>query len=280
MADLVLILGVPHNPLLWRTMGADPVPDDLVGTRANFDRFAAAIGETGADTLVVVGSDHIRQFTWTNSPAFCVGKAERFTCTWENEIRTFGLEPWTLAGEAELAGWVLGGAELAGDIDFSMSNEWVLDHSFTIPAVFLTPGLDLPIVPIHANANIPPTPSAARFAALGSLLRSRIETAPMDRRVAIVASGHLATEIGGPRQFLGGGSPDPSFDEMAVGWMATGDLESAVATCTAERLLQAGNVTGQFLNFITALAAAGTAATFAEATPSRFANGPFFEWRP
>ena len=278
MAELVAILGVPHNPLLWRTMRSDPVPDDLTRTRANFDRFAGGIDSAGVDALVVVGSDHLRQFTWANSPAFCIGKADHFECTFENEIRTFGLEPWQMQGDPELAGWLLGDAELRPDIDFAMSNEWVLDHSFTLPAKFLTPNLDVPIVPVHTNANIPPIPRAERYAALGRYLRARIEAAPFDRRVALVASGHLATEIGGPRQFLGGGSPDQTFDDDAVRWMSEGDLDAAISGCSFERLAAAGNVTGQFLNLIVALAAAGRPASFAEGTPSRFANGPFFRW--
>ena len=268
MAELAAVLGVPHNPLLWRTMNTDPVPADLARTSDNFARFSRAIAEARVDALVVVGSDHLRQFGWANSPAFCIGKAERFACT----------EPWSMTGDPELAGWLLGGSELQPDIDFAMSNEWVLDHSFTLPAKFLTPELDIPIVPIHTNANIPPIPRAERYAALGRYLRRRIESAPMDRRVALIASGHLATEIGGPRQFLGGGSPDQAFDDSAVRWRAEGDLDAAIAGCTFERLAAAGNVTGQFLNFITALAAAGGPAAFAEGTPSRFANGPFFWW--
>lgn len=278
MAELVSVLGVPHNPLLFRTMRADPVPDDLTRTRDNFARFAAGIAASGAEALVVVGSDHLRQFTWANSPAFAIGKASRFVCTYENEIRTFGLDPWVMRGDPELAGWLLGNPELPEAFDFAMSNEWVLDHSFTVPAIFLTPELDIPIVPIHTNANIPPIPRPARFAALGRYLRQRIEAAPFERRVALIASGHLATEIGGPRQFLGGGSPDQAFDNEAVGWMRDGDIDGAIAGCSFDRLAAAGNVTGQFLNFLTALAAADDGAAFAEGTPSRFANGPFFWW--
>lgn len=278
MATIAAICGVPHNPLLWRVTRSDPIPDDLERTMANFARFGSDIREAGVDVMVVVGSDHLRKFTWSNSPSFCIGKSDRFAATYENEIRTFGLEPWELRGDVELAGWLLGRATMEPAIDFAMSNEWVLDHSFAVPAVFMTPDLDVPVVPIHTNANIPPIPGAERFAALGRHLRARIEAAPFDRRVAIVTSGHLATEIGGPRQFLGGGSPDPVFDEEAVSWMRSGDLDAAVAGCTFERIAAAGNVTGQFLNFLVALAAAGRPADFAEATPSRFANGPFFWW--
>ena len=60
--------------------------------------------------------------------------------------------------------------------------------------------------------------------------------------------------------------------------MAEGDLEAAIAGCSFDRLAAAGNVTGQFLNFLTALAAADSGASLAEGVPSRFANGPFFWW--
>lgn len=276
MARLVSVVGVPHNPLLWRTM-RDPVPDDLRQTHARFSEFRDALVGLRPDAVVVVSSDHLRRFFHDNSPAFAVGKAARFPCTYENEIRTFGLEPWEVPGAPDLASVIMGGHELR-DFDFTLSNEWVLDHAFALPLVFLTPGLDVPVVPIHTNTNIPPVPAAGRFVALGRYLRQTIETLDEDLRIALITSGHLATDIGGPRQFLGGGSPDQEFDDEAVSWMASGDLEAAVAGCGFGRLVGAGNVSLQFLNFLVALGAAGRPATTAEAVPSRYANGPFFRW--
>ncbi len=277
MAELVAVLGVQHNPLLWRTM-RDPIPDDLARSHSNFAKFRADLAAAKPDALVVLGSDHLRKFVFDNSPAFCVGKAARFPCTYENEIRTFGLDTWEVAGDPDLAGSLLGGRELGGGFDFALSNEWLLDHSFSIPLVYLT-DLDIPVVPIHANTNIPPVPPASRFAQLGVYLAEAIARDPSHKRVALIASGHLATEVGGPRHFLGGDSPDAEFDRAAVGWMRDGDLAGAIAGCTLDRVLAAGNVTGQYLNFIAALAAAGgRPASFAEGTPSRFAAGPFFAW--
>lgn len=277
MAELVAVLGVQHNPLLWRTM-RDPTPEDLERTSENFAAFRRALADARPDALVVLGSDHLRMFKHQNSPAFCIGKAPHYVCTYENEARTFDLDAWEVPGDTELAGWLLGGMELAGGFDFAMSNEWLLDHSYSIPLVYLT-DLDIPVVPIHANANIPPVPPARRFAELGAYLAEAIGAAPFDKRVAVIASGHLATEIGGPRQFLGGDPLDEEFDRQAVAWMRDGDLEGAVAGCSFERLLAAGNVTSQYLLFITALAAAGSRpASFAEGTPSRYAPGPFFLW--
>ena len=41
-----------------------------------------------------------------------------------------------------------------------------------------------------------------------------------DLRVAIIGTGHLSLELGGPRQF-GPHGPDPEFDRKAVEWIAT-----------------------------------------------------------
>ncbi len=128
------------------------------------------------------------------------------------------------------------------------------------------------------NCNAPPIPTANRFAELGDHLAGAIRSFPEGRRVLVVGSGHLAHELGGPRQFLGRSS-DPEFDARAVDWMARGDLDSAVSSTSFQRLTEAGNESYQFLNFITCMTVAqGRPASLAEATPTRFGNLPFFVW--
>ena len=220
MAELVLVLGVQHNPLLWRTM-RDPVPDDLARTHANFATFRDALAAAQPDVLVVLGSDHARKFTFENSPAFCIGKADRYVCTYENEIRTFGLDGWEVPGDIELAGHLLGGSELAGGFDFAMSNEWLLDHSFSIPLVYMT-DLDVPVVPIHSNANIPPIPPAARFAELmtASHASQRDDYQVSVPEVDELVEGALAAGASGAR-LTGGG-----FGGSVVALVAAGRVSS------------------------------------------------------
>lgn len=277
MADLVSVLGVPHNPLLKRAMAAG-IDDDLRATYDNFMDFRGRLEDAKPDVLIMVGSDHFRKFFYENVPAFTIGKAPRFQGTHPNEIRTFGLDPMEVPGDVEMAQSLLGTTYLKSDIDFGFSNEWLIDHGWTVPLWFLRPDYDIPIVPINTNTNMPPLPGPRRFAALGNYLREAIAADGSDKRVALITTGHLATDIGGPRQFLGGDSPDPEFDADAVRWMQSGDIEVAIEGCQFERLTSAGNVTLQFLNVLTGLAAVGRAPDFAEATASRFAPGPFFYW--
>lgn len=277
MAELVGVLGVTHNPLMWSSLrGA--TPPDLIEVAANFDRLRARVGELAPDVIVIVASDHFHMLMMSNMPAFMIGKAPEMRAGHPNESRVFGLPPATVRGDPDLGSHLLGGRDLAPGFDFAFSDEPWLDHSFLVPLLYLTPHLEVPVVPVLTNCNAPPIPVAARFAALGTYLADRIESFPAARRVLVVGSGHLAHELGGPRQFLGE-SPDPDFDENAVQWMSRGDLESAVASASFRRLTEAGNESYQFLNFITCLAVArGRPATMAQGVPTRFGNLPFFAW--
>jgi len=271
------VVGITHNPLMWSALD-DPMSTDLDGVTANTSRLREWVSGLAPDVVVVIASDHLHMLVTSNMPAFMIGKASRMRAIHPNETRSFGLQPTELSGDHDLAAHLLGGRGMAPGFDFAFSDEPWLDHSFMVPLLLLRPELDLPMVPVFTNANSPPIPNARRFAQLGSHLRAAIQTATDRRRVLVVGSGHLAHELGGPRQFLAT-SPDPRFDEEAVSWMANGDLESAIAGSDFDRLTAAGNETYQFLNFITCMAlAGGNPATFAEGTPTRFGNLPFFAW--
>jgi len=277
MAEIVGVLGVTHNPLMWSVL-RDSVPDDLAGVAANFELFRSMVSDLEPDVIVLVASDHFHMLMMANMPAFMIGKAPSMRAVHPNEVRQFGLSPSVVPGDPDLAAHLLGGRDLTSGIDFAFSDEPWLDHSSLIPLLFLTPGLDVPVVPVLTNCNAPPIPTADRFARLGAHLRESIASYDRDRRVLVVGSGHLAHELGGPRQFLGT-SPDPDFDQKAVSWMASGDLDAALAATSFDRLTEAGNESYQFLNFITCMAvAAGRPASFAEGTPTRFGNLPFFAW--
>lgn len=276
MAELVAALGIPHTPLLWRLMGEDP-PPDLAPIKAAFEGASGALADARPDVIVLVGSDHFHEFHHGSMPAFSIGKADRISGTHSNEERVFGLPTIEVPGHPEFASALLGREELAGGFDFAYSDRPHLDHAYVVPLLYLRPGMDIPVVPVHTNTNAPPLPSASRFVELGRHIRTTIDQYPGGLRVAVLATGHLAYELGGPRQFTGE-STDPEFDEAAVGWMSSGDLDTAVAHCTFDRFNTAGNLTFQYLNFLTLAAAAGTPASHAAAIACRFGNEPFFTW--
>jgi len=276
MAEIVGVVGVTHNPLMWAVL-RQSTPDDLARVAANFEMLRDRVSALRPDVIVLIASDHFHMLMMANMPAFLIGKANEMRAGHPNEERVFGLRPARLGGDPDLGAHLLGGRDLTPGFDFAFSDEPWLDHSFLVPLDFLTPGLEIPVVPVFTNCNAPPIPTAARFAELGQHLSEAIRSFPGRRRVLVVGSGHLAHELGGPRQFLGE-SPDPDFDTQAVSWMAGGDVGSAVSAASFQRLTEAGNESYQFLNFVACLALAGGKATMAEATPTRFGNLPFFSW--
>ncbi|HSL26350.1 MAG TPA: extradiol ring-cleavage dioxygenase [Acidimicrobiia bacterium] len=277
MAEIVLTLGVPHTPLLWTALRA-PVPDDLLAVAARFRSFREKVIAAKPDAIVIIGSDHLRQFMTSNMPAFLIGKADTMRGTHPSEQRSFGLPASELRGHCGLASALLGRTQLPIGVDFSFSDEPWLDHAFMVPLLYLTPALEIPVVPVHTNTNAPPIPHASRFVALGRYLREAIHRSDDADRVAVIGSGHLAFELGGPRQFLGR-SPDPEFDRIAVELIAAGDGEGLVRFCAYDRLLAAGNLSFQFLNFLTCTAVAGERpAVEAGAVTCRFGSEPFFAW--
>lgn len=277
MAELVLTLGVPHTPLLWQAL-TEPPPSDLVEVAASFRHFRQVLAQAQPDLLVLIGSDHLRSIVTANMPAFLVGKGESHRGTVPSEVRAFGLPRLAVPGHPSLAKEILGQPQLNDRIDFAFSDEMWLDHSFVVPLLYLRPALDLPVVPIHTNTNALPIPTATRFLELGRYLRQAILGWQVPERVAVIASGHVAFELGGPRQFSGH-SPDPAFDAEVVAAMFSAETTALVELGGYERMHAAGNLTFQFLNFLACYAAAGEVPAISAATvPSRFGDEPFFRW--
>lgn len=272
MARVVGVFGAPHNPLLWRVL-RDPLPDDLKATREGFEVLRERLTEVRPDVIVSVSTDHLTQWFHDNMPSFLIGRAAEIPSIFWAEEREFGLEPAMLRGHPGLARDLLSGGLTRG-VDFAASDEFRADHSVMVPLLYLRPELDLPVVCVFTNCMAPPLPPPERFYRVGEVLREAIEASPLDLRVAVIASGHLATEVGGPKHFAG--SPSPEFDKHAVELMRLGKIDDSL---TFENLLAAGNVTHQFLNFLVPMGVAGGApATYAVGARSRFACSPFFEW--
>jgi len=230
--------------------------------------------------LVMVGSDHFHQLWLDNMPQFLVGKAPFYDANFYNEEREFGLPRMTLRGQEDLSAHVLRDGIDAG-FDLAFSNELRIDHSITCPIITLRPEADLPIVPVYTNIFAPPMPRPERFVELGRTLRRLVESWPSDLRVAIVGTGHLSLELGGPRQF-GPHGPDPEFDRKAVEWIATGDVEGCLREVTLDSLHMPGNATHGFMDFMLMMGAAGdgVAADHVDSLDLFHTMEAYFTWYP
>ncbi|MFC7661220.1 hypothetical protein ACFQV8_39100 [Pseudonocardia benzenivorans] len=240
-----------------------PFADEWV---RKIEAFRETLTRARPDVLVMVGSDHFHQLWLDNMPQFLVGKAPFYDANWYNEEREFGLPRMTLAGQEDLSAHVLRHGLDAG-FDLAFSNELRIDHSITCPIITLRPQADLPIVPVYTNIFAPPLPQPSRFVQLGRTIRELVESWPSDRRVAVIGTGHLSLELGGPRQF-GPHGPDPEFDQKAVGWIAGGDIEECLAEVSLESLHAPGNATHGFMDFMLMMGVAGRGRRPTTSTPT------------
>jgi protocatechuate 4,5-dioxygenase beta chain len=138
--------------------------------------------------------------------------------------------------------------------------------------------MDIPIVPILTNCIAPPMPRPKRFYEVGQAIRAAIDEVPTNKRIGVLVSGHLSLEIGGPKQFERH-LTDPNFDAAAVGWIVNGDIQSAAAGCTPEKMMKAGNMTTGYLNLLMMMGVANaTTQSSAEGVDAGFPAIPFFSW--
>jgi protocatechuate 4,5-dioxygenase beta chain len=282
MAEIVAVIASTHHPFYYRastSTGEDrpPFADEWT---AKILAFRETLTRANPDVLVMVGSDHFHQLWLDNMPQFLVGKAPVYDANWYNEEREFGLPKMTLRGQEDLSAHILR-AGLDAGFDLAFSNELRIDHSVTCPIITLRPEADLPIVPIYTNIFAPPLPQPARFVKLGETIRSIVADWPSHLRVAVIGTGHLSLELGGPRQF-GPHGPDPEFDHRAVEWIANGDLDSCLREVTLDSLHAPGNATHGFMDFMLMMgvAGAGAKADYVDSLDLFHTMEAYFTWYP
>jgi protocatechuate 4,5-dioxygenase beta chain len=278
VANLVEIIGVTHNPFLPRLFRDNP--DTEPGIRAayeNFNLMRKKLEQARPDVIIVVASDHLNQWFMDNMPPFLIGKASRAKGPFPHEVRNHKLSEYETAIDVDLAKSLLHDGLYRG-VDFSFSDEFIVDHSFTMPLELIRPEMDVPIVPIFTNTIAPPLPPVRRFYEVGLAVRSIIDDIPGDRRIAVIGSGHTSLDVGGP---MTNQSVDPEFDRKMMAWIGEGDVNSALREATWERMFQAGNQTPGFSNFLFLVGVAkGAPTSYVDLNPCRFAASPFMTWEP
>ncbi|MFI6071899.1 extradiol ring-cleavage dioxygenase [Actinoplanes sp. NPDC051343] len=282
MAEIVAVIASTHHPFYYRasTSTGDERPPFADEWTAKILAFRETLTRANPDVLVMVGSDHFHQLWLDNMPQFLVGKAPVYDANWYNEEREFGLPRLRLKGQEDLSAHILR-AGLDEGFDLAFSNELRIDHSITCPIITLRPEADLPIVPIYTNIFAPPLPQPSRFVKLGETIRQIVAEWPSHLRVAIIGTGHLSLELGGPRQF-GPHGPDPEFDARAVEWIANGDLDNCLREVTLDSLHSPGNATHGFMDFMLMMgvAGAGRKADYVDSLDLFHTMEAYFTWYP
>jgi protocatechuate 4,5-dioxygenase beta chain len=201
------------------------------------------------DVLVVFDSDHLNTFFFNNLPTFAVGVAPE--TIGPNDFNTD--VPRTPVAVNENLGRRLQEFGITQDFDLATTEEFEVDHSIMVPLHFLTPQMQYPIVPLWVNGVAPPIPSARRCYALGQMVRKAVESWAESARVAVLASGSFSLEVSGPKS----GITDREWMDTVLGCLGRAEHNDLMEQATTERMLQAGNVSGELLNWVAMLGAVG-----------------------
>lgn len=252
MADIVGALGVPHTPFFPFFVERDGPESE---TARLFAALKAELEAMKPDVLVIFDTDHLNTFFFDNLPIFAIGVTDSFTGACD-EVRA--TPPYTVKSLPELAGH-LHRACVAAGYDIAVTQKFAVDHSVIVPLHFLTPAMQIPVIPVFISGHVPPLPSARRCYELGGTLRAVIKSWPNSLRVVAIASGSISLEVWGPRLRIGSGDgvPDPEWVTRVCGLLQTGDAETLIEEATPEKFRAAGNVAGELLNWIAMLGTIG-----------------------
>jgi aromatic ring-opening dioxygenase catalytic subunit (LigB family) len=215
---------------------------------AAFEELRRRLDEARLDVLVLFTAEHWANFFLDHMSAFCIGTAASYSGP---------IEPWLKIKKSEIRGDVplaqaLLDACYANDLEPSFAHEMRFDHGTMIPLHFLTPDMQLPVVPILINTLAAPYPSARRCLALGRIVGDVVRQSP--KRIGIVATGGMSHDPGERNH----GEIDSEFDRRFLAQMSDGDT-GALGQYSSADLSAAGAGAVELLNWI---ALAGALRTF------------------
>src|SRR3990172_6854473 len=249
MGKIVLGLAAPHNPNI--TSRPESMTDDerhqLI---SGFGRLNKSLSEASPDCLLVLTTDHLTNFFYHNNPMFCLAVSDTWSGPAPKEMAYLRVPRATLKVDTALARGLLHYG-IENEIDFSYSEEMVLDHAFMVPLNFITPQMDLPIVPFHIGTLLAPGPTARRCYKLGQHIRQFISN-QYEGKVAVLVSGSIYSDVGGPTM----GWVDTAFEKDFLELVKAGNVDEFARRVTPENLNKAG-VSNELLAWVTLLGVLG-----------------------
>ena len=249
MAQIVAAMAMTHSPGLTGWFERAPLSQQLLAKKA-MDEMRWRLDAAKPDVILGFSNDHLLNWPINNIPELTVGIGEEHVgpADWYDEW--LALDKYRIPGHPQLARYIVNeGARRR--IAFSYLREMQFDDGFSVPMHYLNPYNAIPLVPISMNCTVPPIPLPTRSYDVGVTLREMVKAYPEELRVAVLATGGLSHEPGGPRYFW----VDEEFDQWFLAMLAKGDHEALLRECTLEKMEAAGSGgTAELLAWIMALA--------------------------
>jgi protocatechuate 4,5-dioxygenase beta chain len=248
VAAVVAVLAATHAPGLTGWFDRAPEADQAV-VREGYGELRRRLDAARPDVLLMLSNDHLLNWPIGNTPSYTVGIGEEHQgpADWFDEW--LALPRFRVPGHPALARAIVRESARHG-IMMAFLRRLELDDGLSVPLHYLTPGMDVPVVPLTMNCTVPPLPSSDDAYRLGQVLREIVVAWPGRERVAAVATGGLSHEPGGPRYL----QVDEAFDRWFLDLLAEGDHRRILRECTVERMEAAGSGgTAELLAWIAAL---------------------------
>ncbi|MGH7905987.1 MAG: hypothetical protein ACREP6_05110 [Candidatus Binataceae bacterium] len=253
MGQIVAALALSHAPGL--TGWVDQAPEEQqMNLRRGFSHLGEVLRATRPDVIIGLANDHVLNLPLSNTPDFCVGTAD----VWRGPAPWFkdwiNVPEYTVNGHRELATALVREGARRG-VRFAFSENLLFDDNWSVPLYYLTPEHNIRLVPIHMDCIVPPLPSPERCYEVGRIIAEIVETRrPANERVAIMGTGGLSHDPGGPKYF----NVDEKFDRWFLDLLKIGDPGQVVREVTMDKMVQAGDGgTTELLSWIAAMGAVG-----------------------
>jgi protocatechuate 4,5-dioxygenase beta chain len=249
VAEIVAAMAMTHSPGLtgWFDRASAEYQQLALSATAEMRRRLEA---ARPDTLVMLSNDHLLNWPINNIPEYTVGIGDEHVgpADWFDEW--LGMEKYRVPGDPGLARFLVNDAARRG-LSLAYLREMQFDDGISVPTHYLNPDARFRLVPVTMNCNVPPIPAPARAYTVGRLLGDVMRAYPAPTRIAVIATGGLSHEPGGPRYFW----VDEEFDRWFLDLLKGGDHDRLLRECTLERMEAAGSGgTAELLAWIAVLA--------------------------
>lgn len=247
MGEIVVAAGASHAPgITGRPENADP--EQVSRFYAGMDRIKEAFEAAQPDVIIEIANDHLLNFYLDNIPAICVGVADSYFGPSEEES-WLRIPRTTVPGNRDF-GMTLVREALNFGFDLAYSEDLIIDHAEMVPLHFITPAMDVPVIPILVNDFVDPMPTPLRAYQLGALIRQVIASRPKDEKVAVLGTGGLSHWVGTPES----GLINVEFDERFLEAIDHG-TGRAVADWTPLEIGRGGNGAHEIRNWLAVMGA-------------------------
>ena len=249
MAEIVAAMALTHSPGLTGWFDAAPADQQGLALRT-LGEMRTRLEAARPDVLLMFSNDHLLNWPINNTPEYTVGIADRHVgpADWYDEW--LALDKYEVPGHPALARHLVNAAARQR-LALAYLRDMQFDDGISVPLHYLNPSMRIPIVPITMNCTVPPIPTPARAYEVGAVFRELVRAFPGRERVAVIATGGLSHEPGGPRYFW----VDEEFDLWFLELLKRGDHAALLRECTLERMEAAGSGgTAELLAWILVLA--------------------------